>query len=67
VVAAPNEGTGMTAYTVTGHPLNVYQAIASDNAELIHATLQTAGVNATVNLTLPGADDTKIKGHGGLR
>jgi hypothetical protein len=57
----------MTAYTVTGHPLNVYQAIGGDNAELIHTVLQTAGVGATVNLTLPGGDDTKVKGHGSLK
>ena len=57
----------MTAYTVTGHPLNIYQALSSDNAETIHAALQSAGVGATINLTLPGADDTKIKNHGSLK
>jgi hypothetical protein len=57
----------MTSYVVQGHPLNVYQAIASDDAELIHAQLQNAGIGATINITIAGASDTKIKGHGGLK
>lgn len=57
----------MTSYTVTGHPLNVYQAIGTDEAELVHTVLQSAGVGTTVNLTLQGSSDTKIKGHGSLK
>lgn len=58
----------MATYTVTGHPLNYDSlGIAAANAEAVRVALVNNGVGATITLTLSGADDTKVKGHGALR
>lgn len=60
----------MTSYTVTGHPLNIYQALMTEptaDVELVHGILASNGVGATVNITLTGSGDAKIKGHGALK
>jgi len=54
----------MAAYTVTGHPLN-YATL--DLPTFARDSIQAASVGATINLTLSGGDDTKVKGHGALK
>ena len=56
----------MATYTITGHPLN-YSDLGVSNPELIRAAIMSVGVGQTVNLTLAGPDDTKVKGHGILK
>jgi hypothetical protein len=58
----------MTIYTVTGHPLNYANTeLTGTDADNVRAALMTTGVGQTINVTLSGAHDTKIKGHGVLR
>jgi hypothetical protein len=54
----------MATYTIIGHPLNYAEAgLDGPDADLVKHN----GVGATVNITLPGPKDTKVKGHGALR
>lgn len=60
----------MATYTITGHPLNVYDLAATPGAAVdpdLLAALQTKGVGQTVTLTLAGPVDAKAKGHGALK
>lgn len=60
----------MASYTITGHPLNPHDLAATPGAAIdanLLAALRNNGVGKTVTLTLPGADDTKAKGHGAIR
>ena len=56
----------MTSYLVVGHPLNA-ATLNLANPTPVHSAIQTAGVGVTVNLTLTGPDDTKVKAHGILQ
>jgi hypothetical protein len=60
----------MATYTVTGHPLNyndLYDPANPADFDPVKAALLTKGVGQTVTLTLSGAVDAKVKGHGALR
>lgn len=60
----------MASYTITGHPLNVYDLAATPGAAIdpgLLAAFRDKGVGQTVSLTLAAPDDTKAKGHGALK
>lgn len=56
----------MAAYQITGHPLGQLPVDTIDH-ETLRVLMLENGVGKTINITISGNSDTKIKGHGALK